>query len=230
MEDDYQSNFPLIFVLENLDQTMEAETIFEEMKGRGHFILTLLLFPTPIPIPCLLSVPPIILRVPRLSLIKKQSRQDNGLCYNWIEQFVTRPHCKFRLLFLLVYDKEYGCYSDVVAHDAPIRNFGVAKKLGDTYNLMDEVIGKGYAKVGDVDSVCELFERMTDRNIISWAAIIAGCAQIMLKIEHYCCHGDRQQHALTINLSNMYSPVKAMTLTTDGGILYGGCTDGYIHY
>ncbi|KAJ4950504.1 hypothetical protein NE237_027336 [Protea cynaroides] len=42
--------------------------------------------------------------------------------------------------------------------------------------------------------------------------------------------GDRQQHALTVSLSAKYSPVKTLTLTTDGGILYGGCTDGYIHY
>ncbi|PON46902.1 Coatomer beta subunit, partial [Parasponia andersonii] len=43
------------------------------------------------------------------------------------------------------------------------------------------------------------------------------------------CRGD-QPHSLTVTLPAKYSPVKALTLTPDGGILYGGCTDGYIHY
>ncbi|KAJ4952263.1 hypothetical protein NE237_029095 [Protea cynaroides] len=77
--------------------------------------------------------------------------------------------------------------SEQGAHNAPVRNFGVAKRLGDTYNLVAKMIDKGYVKVRDVDSVRELFERMTDRNVISWAAVIVGCAQIMLKIEHYSC-------------------------------------------
>ncbi|XP_042486623.1 protein JINGUBANG-like [Macadamia integrifolia] len=46
------------------------------------------------------------------------------------------------------------------------------------------------------------------------------------------CGGDRQLHSLTVTLPAKYSPVKALSLATDGdgGILYGGCTDGYIHY
>lgn len=44
------------------------------------------------------------------------------------------------------------------------------------------------------------------------------------------CRGDDQPHSLTVTLPAKYSPVKALTLTPDGGILYGGCTDGYIHY
>ncbi|XP_052182994.1 protein JINGUBANG-like [Diospyros lotus] len=43
------------------------------------------------------------------------------------------------------------------------------------------------------------------------------------------CSGDRP-HSLTVTLPAKSSPVKALTLTVDGGILYGGCTDGYIHY
>ncbi|KAL6996448.1 hypothetical protein U1Q18_006578 [Sarracenia purpurea var. burkii] len=43
------------------------------------------------------------------------------------------------------------------------------------------------------------------------------------------CGGDRP-HSLTVTLPTKYSPVKALTLTGDGGVLYGGCTDGYIHY
>ncbi|GAV77566.1 WD40 domain-containing protein [Cephalotus follicularis] len=43
------------------------------------------------------------------------------------------------------------------------------------------------------------------------------------------CSGDRP-HALTITLSAKYSPVKSLTLTPEGNILYGGCSDGYIHY
>lgn len=43
------------------------------------------------------------------------------------------------------------------------------------------------------------------------------------------CSGNRP-HALTVTLSAKYSPVKTLTLTPDGGLLYGGCTDGYIHY
>ncbi|KAL5576480.1 hypothetical protein UlMin_018179 [Ulmus minor] len=43
------------------------------------------------------------------------------------------------------------------------------------------------------------------------------------------CRGE-QPHSLTVTLPAKYSPVKALTLTPDGAILYGGCTDGYIHY
>ncbi|XP_027167874.1 protein JINGUBANG-like [Coffea eugenioides] len=43
------------------------------------------------------------------------------------------------------------------------------------------------------------------------------------------CSGDRP-HSLTVTLPAKYSPVKTLTLTADGGFLYGGCTDGYIHY
>lgn len=43
------------------------------------------------------------------------------------------------------------------------------------------------------------------------------------------CSGDRP-HALTVTLPAKYSPVKTLTLNPDGGVLYGGCTDGYIHY
>ncbi|XP_074375756.1 protein JINGUBANG-like [Apium graveolens] len=43
------------------------------------------------------------------------------------------------------------------------------------------------------------------------------------------CRGDRP-HALTVTLQAKYSPVKALSLSSEGGVLYGGCTDGYIHY
>ncbi|PIA64826.1 hypothetical protein AQUCO_00100353v1 [Aquilegia coerulea] len=43
------------------------------------------------------------------------------------------------------------------------------------------------------------------------------------------CNGDRP-HSLTITLPAKQSPVKALALTADSGFLYGGCTDGYIHY
>ncbi|KAF8400845.1 hypothetical protein HHK36_014148 [Tetracentron sinense] len=43
------------------------------------------------------------------------------------------------------------------------------------------------------------------------------------------CTGD-QPHSHTITLSAKCSPVKALAMTTDGGVLYGGCTDGYIHF
>ncbi|BAT91619.1 hypothetical protein LR48_Vigan05g210900 [Vigna angularis] len=45
---------------------------------------------------------------------------------------------------------------------------------------------------------------------------------------NFCSHD--QPHSLTVTLHAKYSPVKALTLTPDAGILYGGCTDGYIHY
>ncbi|KAJ1394659.1 WD40/YVTN repeat-like-containing domain superfamily [Sesbania bispinosa] len=45
---------------------------------------------------------------------------------------------------------------------------------------------------------------------------------------NFCSHD--QPHSLTVTLHAKYSPVKALTQTPDGGILYGGCTDGYIHY
>ncbi|GAA0185689.1 hypothetical protein LIER_32977 [Lithospermum erythrorhizon] len=43
------------------------------------------------------------------------------------------------------------------------------------------------------------------------------------------CSGDRS-HSLTVTLPAKYSPVKTLALTADGGVLYGGCSDGYIHY
>ncbi|CAI9099833.1 OLC1v1036715C1 [Oldenlandia corymbosa var. corymbosa] len=43
------------------------------------------------------------------------------------------------------------------------------------------------------------------------------------------CSGDRP-YSLTITLLAKYSPVKAFTLASDGGILYGECSDGYVHY
>ncbi|KAB1218534.1 hypothetical protein CJ030_MR3G026414 [Morella rubra] len=44
------------------------------------------------------------------------------------------------------------------------------------------------------------------------------------------CRGDLQPHSLTVTLTAKRSPVKSLALTREGGILYGGCTDGYIHY
>ncbi|XP_041017354.1 protein JINGUBANG-like isoform X1 [Juglans microcarpa x Juglans regia] len=43
------------------------------------------------------------------------------------------------------------------------------------------------------------------------------------------CRGD-QPHSLTVTLPAKSSPVKSLALTQDGGVLYGGCTDGYINY
>ncbi|CAN4115395.1 unnamed protein product [Withania somnifera] len=43
------------------------------------------------------------------------------------------------------------------------------------------------------------------------------------------CSGD-SPHSLTVTLPAKCSPVKTLALTTDGGVLYGGCSDGYIHY
>ncbi|KAK6125075.1 hypothetical protein DH2020_041191 [Rehmannia glutinosa] len=43
------------------------------------------------------------------------------------------------------------------------------------------------------------------------------------------CSGARP-HSLTVTLPTKYSPVKTLALTHDGGVLYGGCTDGYVHY
>ncbi|RHN76371.1 putative [Myosin heavy-chain] kinase transcription factor WD40-like family [Medicago truncatula] len=54
-------------------------------------------------------------------------------------------------------------------------------------------------------------------------------ATIKVWRRNFCSHD--QPHSLTVTLHAKYSPVKALTLTNnDGGILYGGCTDGYIHY
>ncbi|XP_050286112.1 protein JINGUBANG-like isoform X2 [Quercus robur] len=39
-----------------------------------------------------------------------------------------------------------------------------------------------------------------------------------------------QSHSLTVTLPAKSSPVKTLTLNQEGGVLYGGCTDGYIHY
>ncbi|KAG8481329.1 hypothetical protein CXB51_026258 [Gossypium anomalum] len=43
------------------------------------------------------------------------------------------------------------------------------------------------------------------------------------------CRGE-WPHSLMVTLPAKCSPVKTLTLTADGGVLYGGCTDGYIHY
>lgn len=43
------------------------------------------------------------------------------------------------------------------------------------------------------------------------------------------CRGE-WPHSLTVTLPAKCSPVKTLTLTADGGVLYGGCTDGYVHY
>lgn len=39
-----------------------------------------------------------------------------------------------------------------------------------------------------------------------------------------------RSHSLILTLPAKYSPVKALTLTQNGKILYGGCSDGYIHF
>ncbi|KAL8458310.1 hypothetical protein ACS0TY_035981 [Phlomoides rotata] len=43
------------------------------------------------------------------------------------------------------------------------------------------------------------------------------------------CSGSRP-HSLTVTLPTKHSPVKTLALTSDGSVLYGGCTDGYVHY
>ncbi|XVF84312.1 hypothetical protein PTKIN_Ptkin17bG0026600 [Pterospermum kingtungense] len=43
------------------------------------------------------------------------------------------------------------------------------------------------------------------------------------------CRGE-WPHSLMVTLPAKCSPVKTVTLTADGGVLYGGCTDGYVHY
>lgn len=43
-----------------------------------------------------------------------------------------------------------------------------------------------------------------------------------------CGSGDRL-HSLAVTLPADSSPVKALSLTADGMVLYGGCTDGYVH-
>ncbi|KAK4267425.1 hypothetical protein QN277_024208 [Acacia crassicarpa] len=45
---------------------------------------------------------------------------------------------------------------------------------------------------------------------------------------NFCSHD--MPHSLTVTLHAKSSPVKALTLTSDGSVLYGGCSDGYIHF
>ncbi|XP_054782941.1 protein JINGUBANG-like [Prosopis cineraria] len=45
---------------------------------------------------------------------------------------------------------------------------------------------------------------------------------------NFCSHD--KPHSLTVTLHAKSSPVKALALTSDGGVLYGGCSDGYIHF
>ncbi|XP_051134851.1 protein JINGUBANG-like [Andrographis paniculata] len=42
--------------------------------------------------------------------------------------------------------------------------------------------------------------------------------------------GGAWPHSLTVTLPTKHSPVKTLSLTPDGAVLYGGCTDGYVHY
>ncbi|XP_059458707.1 protein JINGUBANG-like isoform X2 [Corylus avellana] len=51
-----------------------------------------------------------------------------------------------------------------------------------------------------------------------------------IKVWRHNFHGGDQPHSLTVTLPARCSPVKTLALTRDGGVLYGGCTDGYIHY
>lgn len=44
------------------------------------------------------------------------------------------------------------------------------------------------------------------------------------------CHSSTSGHSLALTLPAKNSPVKTLTLTPSGDALYGGCTDGYIHY
>ncbi|KAF8027579.1 hypothetical protein BT93_E0479 [Corymbia citriodora subsp. variegata] len=43
------------------------------------------------------------------------------------------------------------------------------------------------------------------------------------------CGGSRP-HSLTVTLPAKYSPVKSLALSPDGNVLYGGCSDGYVHF
>ncbi|KAF7814245.1 protein JINGUBANG-like [Senna tora] len=45
---------------------------------------------------------------------------------------------------------------------------------------------------------------------------------------NFCSHD--KPHSLTVTLHAKNSPVKALALTPDGGVLYGGCSDVYIHF
>ncbi|XP_044492764.1 putative pentatricopeptide repeat-containing protein At1g02420 [Mangifera indica] len=40
-------------------------------------------------------------------------------------------------------EMEYGCYPDTAAYNAAIRNYCIAKRLGNAFELMDEMVGKG---------------------------------------------------------------------------------------
>uniref|UniRef100_A0A2C9VSC5 Pentacotripeptide-repeat region of PRORP domain-containing protein n=1 Tax=Manihot esculenta TaxID=3983 RepID=A0A2C9VSC5_MANES len=41
--------------------------------------------------------------------------------------------------------KEYGCYPDVAAYNAAIRNYCIAKRLGDASSLMEEMVSQGFS-------------------------------------------------------------------------------------
>ncbi|XP_010034837.2 protein JINGUBANG [Eucalyptus grandis] len=43
------------------------------------------------------------------------------------------------------------------------------------------------------------------------------------------CGGSRR-HSLTVTLPAKHSPVKSLALSPDGNVLYGGCSDGYVHF
>ncbi|KAJ0112727.1 hypothetical protein Patl1_00831 [Pistacia atlantica] len=72
--------------------------------------------------------------------------------------------------------KEYGCYPDAAAYNSAIRNYCIAKRLGDAFELMDEMVRKGldlnattynlFFRVfywsNDLKSAWNLYQRMMD--------------------------------------------------------------------
>ncbi|CAL1378203.1 unnamed protein product [Linum trigynum] len=55
-------------------------------------------------------------------------------------------------------------------------------------------------------------------------------ATIRVWRRNFCGSTGGRPHALVVTLPAKQSPVKALALTPDGSVLYGGCSDGYVHF
>ncbi|XP_031249748.1 pentatricopeptide repeat-containing protein At5g56310 [Pistacia vera] len=88
-----------------------------------------------------------------------------------------------------------GLDFDVHVVTALVQTYGACKCISDARKLFDglslraghvalwNAMVAGYVKVGDLKNARGLFERMTERNVISWTILIAGYAQIDLNNE-----------------------------------------------
>ncbi|CAB4267518.1 unnamed protein product [Prunus armeniaca] len=72
----------------------------------------------------------------------KSSEEAEGF-FKEMREMGVEPDIPDKARDVLKEMKEFGCYPDVAAYNAAIRNFCIAKRLGDAYGLMDAMMSKG---------------------------------------------------------------------------------------